>query len=219
MATHLCLCGHPSVGAVHNEVSAEPLLLEGIVAFTYGEERTEEELSNGTPALFDAMPAVPPASERKARGMKVTLPSLRLAKVFVEGRQAYLPDARILHVQRDDVIVQSTSLKRRCTLKRGTDGRRTGHKNKTNAIGLYDFAEYVLESFQVQQLLRDLRASYNVLCLSYEDVILQGFLSTYAPVFKFVGAVPVVATWLRDEKLSSPSEEYVRNYEELISLH
>lgn len=218
-ATHLCLRGHPSVSAVHNEVGVEPFLSKGIGAFTYGEERTEEELSSGIPALFDAMTAVPPASKRKARGMKLTLPDLRLAKVFVKGMQAYLPDVRIVHVQRNDVIARFASLKK--AMQSGKWHRRTQDRRQKETITIdpHDFSKHLIESIQVQQLLRDLRSSHDMLCLSYEDVILQGRLSTHAPLFRFVGVEPVEATWLRDKKLSPPPEEYVRNYSELTKMH
>lgn len=218
-ATHLCLRGHPSVGAVHNEVGVEPFLSEGVGAFTYGEERTEEELSNGIPALFDAMTAVQPASKLKARGMKLTLPSLRLAKTFVKGIQAYLPDVRIVHVQRSNVIARFASLKK--AMQSGKWHRRTQDRRHKETIRIdpYDFAEHVIESIQVGQLLRSLRSSHDVLCLSYEDVILQGRLATHAPLFGFIDVEPVEATWLRDKKLSPPPEEYVRNYSELTEIH
>ena len=195
------------------------LFRSGIRVFTYGEERTEEELSSGIPALFDAMTAVPPASKRKARGMKLTLPNLRLAKVFVKGMQTYLPDVRIVHVRRNDVIARFASLKK--AMQSGKWHRRTQDRRQKEAITIdpHNFSKHLIESIQVQRLLRDLRSSHDMLCLSYEDVILQGRLSTHAPLFRFVGVEPVEATWLRDKKLSPPPEEYVRNYSELTKMH
>jgi len=55
-----------------------------------------------------------------------------------------------------------------------------------------------------------------VLSLSYEDVLLNGELATYNPLFEFVGVEPKEATWLEDRKLSPPSQDYVENYEELV---
>jgi len=55
-----------------------------------------------------------------------------------------------------------------------------------------------------------------VLSLSYEDVLLNGELATYNPLFEFVGVEPKEATWLEDRKLSPPPQDYVENYEELV---
>ena len=67
-------------------------------------------------------------------------------------------------------------------------------------------------------MLRQLQNTHDVLGISYEDIILEGDLPTYDPLFEFVGVEPVRADWLTDRKLSPPPESYIENYRQLKVL-
>ena len=215
-ATHYCLREHPSVSAVEKEVGVEPFLTKGLSTFTFGKKGTKAEQEHGISALFDAMTSIQRTEERLARGMKLAVPTPVLAEEFVVGVQAHLPDARVVHVDRHDAIARYASLQKS---KRTGTWRKTGNETLHSHPRLWldpeKFAEYVIDSSRIRETLGRLRETHEVLSLSYEDVILNGELATYDPLFEFVGVEPKEATWLEDQKLSPPPQDYVENYDEL----
>lgn len=215
-ATHYCLRGHPSVAAVKKEVGVEPFLTNGLSTFTFGKRGTKAEQKHGISALFDAMTSVQRTEERRACGMKFAIATPALAKEFVEGVQAHLPDAKIVHVDRRDAVARYGSLQksmRTGTWRQAGDG--TPHSHPRLWLDPEEFAEYVIESSRIRETLGRLRDTHEVLSLSYENVLLNGELATYDPLFEFVGVEPTEATWLEDRKLSPPPQDYVKNYDEL----
>ena len=88
----------------------------------------------------------------------------------------------------------------------------------TLELDRYEFAECAIESYQIRRVLCQLQNTHDVLGISYEDIILEGDLPTYDPLFEFVGVEPVRADWLTDRKLSPPPESYIENYRQLKVL-
>lgn len=218
-ATHHCLRGHPSVSAFRPEVGVEPLFNEGMTAFTFGKTGTEREQERGIPALFDAMTSIQQTNERRARGIKCAIATPAIAETFVDGVRTHLPDTKIIHVSRRDALARYASLRK--SEKTGTwrrSAKRQGPQRIQLSIDIHDFAEYVIDSYRIRNQLQALRTSHDVLKIAYEEVLLEGGLSTHAPLFEFVGVKPMEAKWLEDRKLSPPVREYVKNYRELEQL-
>jgi hypothetical protein len=209
--THFCLRGHPSVAALREEVGVEPLLTQGLATFTFDHPNTKR----GIPALFDAMTSVQTVSDPRARGIKVTTATERLARLFKEEVQSHLPDARIIHITRRDWVARFGSLTK--AEKTGVWGR-SDQSAPTLELDPYAFAEYVVESHQVFQALRSLRKTHDVFEVNYEDIILEGELPNHESLFEFVGVKPMKAEWLWEQKYSPPPESYIENYHDLKSL-
>ena len=215
-ATHYCLRGHPSVSAVKKEVGVEPFLTKGFSTFAFGKKGTKAEQKHGVSALFDAMTSVQRTEERAARGMKFAIAAPALAEEFVDAVQAHLPDVKIIHVDRSDAVARYASLQksqRTGTWRHVGDG--TLHSQPRLWLDPEEFTEYVIESSRIRETLGRLQDTHEVLPLSYEDVILDGKLATYDRLFEFVEVEPKEATWLEDQKLSPPPQDYVENYDEL----
>lgn len=212
-ATHFCLRGHPSVSAMKEEVGVEPFLTEGMGTFTFEHPETKP----GVSALFDAMIAIQEESNPNAQGMKVTTGTVELARSFVERVQKYLPDVRIILVLRRDLVARFGSLvkARKTGVWDGTDDEPAPNLR----LDPHEFAEYVIESHEIRQILRRLEKTHNVMGLGYEEVILEGNLPTHEPLFEFVGVEPMQADWLWERKFSPPPESYIENYQQLLSLH
>lgn len=179
------------------------------------------ESSASVPSLFDAMATAQSGSDPNARGMKLTTATDPLAQFFVEGVQTYLPDVRIILLNRRDTVSQFGSLIK--SQKTGVWRRRAEDKKMESTPELkldrHDFAQYAIETYQIKKKLRGLKDTHDVLEISYEDILLEGELPTYEPVFNFVGVEPKRADWLEDRKLSPPPESYIKNYSELTNLH
>lgn len=210
-ATHFCLRGHPSVAALREEVGVEPFLTQGLATFTFEHPNTKKGIS----ALFDAMTAVQAVSDPEVRGIKVTTATERLARLFKEEVQSHLPDVQVIHVTRRNWVARFGSLKK--AEKTGVWGR-SDQSAPTLTLDPYAFAEYVVESHQISQILRSLRKTHDVFEVNYEDIILEGGLPDYESLFEFVGVEPMRAEWLWDKKFSSPPESYIENYHDLKTL-
>lgn len=219
--THHCLRGHPHVSALYKEVGVKPFLSQGLAAFTFGEEGTEAEQRNGVSALFDAMTSVQKTREPRARGMKVAIATPELAKLFAEGVQIHLPDVRIVYVRRRNAVARFGSQVKSQETGVWRSAKETTAEPDAPQLHLdaHDFAEYAVESYRIEQWLAELRETHEVFDLSYEDIILQGRLQTFAPLFEFVGVKPMRAEWLDDRKLSPPPESYISNYDDLCALY
>jgi hypothetical protein len=217
-AVHNTLRGHPSVSALHKEVAVDPFLTQGVAIFTRKHPKTRPSISS----LFDLMTSPQSVAEPEARGMKLTTGSEDRAQAFVEAVRTHLPDVRIILLVRGDLVAQFGShVKSR---KTGVWGRHVGESKgrrtaPTLELDRYEFAEYAIEAHQIRRTLRGLKNTHDVLEINYEDVLLEGNLPTYDPLFKFVGIKSKQADWLTDRKLSPPPESYIENYDELTTIY
>jgi hypothetical protein len=217
-AVHNTLRGHPSVSALHKEVAVDPFLTQGVAIFTRKHPKTRPSISS----LFDLMTSPQSVAEPEARGMKLTTGSDERAQAFVEAVRTHLPDVRIILLVRRDLVAQFGSLVK--SRKTGVWGRHVGESKgqrtaPTLELDRYEFAEYAIEAHQIRRRLRGLKNTHDVLEINYEDVLLEGNLPTYDPLFKFVGIKSKQADWLTDRKLSPPPESYIENYGELTTTH
>jgi hypothetical protein len=188
-----------------------------MAVFTFDHPDTDASVAT----LFDAMVAAQSELGHDVRGMKLTTASEELAGFFVEGVQAYFPNVRIVLLHRRDLVSQFGSL-----IKSQQTGvwRRRADRKKTQAtphleLNRCDFAQYAIEAHQIKRKLRSLNSTHEILEVSYEEILLEGRLPTYDPLFKFVGVKPKRADWLADRKLSPPPESYIENYDQLTTVH
>jgi hypothetical protein len=202
---------------VYKEVAVDPFLTKGMAVFTFEHPETNASVPN----LFDAMTTAQSGSDHDARGMKLTTATDTLAQFFVEGVQTHLPDVRIILLNRRDTVSQFGSLIK--SQETGVWRRRAGDEKTESTPELeldrHDFAQYAIETYQIKKKLHGLKDTHDVLEISYEDILLEGELPTYEPVFNFVGVEPKRADWLEDRKLSPPPESYIKNYSDLSKMH
>lgn len=213
-ATHFCLRGHPSVSAVQQEVGVEPFLTDGLATFTFEGPDAQQP---GVSALFDAMTSIQSVSDPAARGMKLTTGTTELVRSFVEGMREYLPDVRIILVIRRDLVARFGSLVK--AQKTGVWDGMNDDPAPELRLDPYEFAEYVIASHEIRRMLRQLGETHSVMELDYEEVILEGDLPTHESLFEFVDVEPMEADWLWERKFSPPPESYIKNYQQLRSLH
>lgn len=101
--THLILMGHPQVSALSDELKAKPLFIQGLSTFTFGNDAKEEK-EKGMTALFDAITRLRENSFTMASGAKTVVNSPQLAAQLVRNLQKWMPDLKVIHVVRNDLV-------------------------------------------------------------------------------------------------------------------
>lgn len=219
--THHCLRGHTQVSALQEELAFDPFFTDGLSAFTFGRPGTDAEQRTGRRHLFDALTAPGRDADTQACGVKCAFGHGRQGKRFVEVIREEFPDCKIIHVVRNDQVAQFGSrLKARSTnVYHQTDD---AHTETTDAPTLHldphQFAEHMLAIHDLNDHLRRLVHSHDVLTIDYEADILRGDLRTNDTLFSFVNVEPEEATWLQHRKVSPSPETYISNYAALSDL-
>ena len=217
--THHCLRGHPHVSALREELAFAPFFTDGMATFTFGRPGTDTEQERGRRLLFDALTAAGRDEATRACGVKCAFGHGGQARPFTEVIRKEFPEAKVVHVVRNDQVAQFGShCKARSTgVFHQTDGDPTAQA-PTLTLDLYRFVGHMLAIHKTNACLRRLHDSHDVLTIDYENDILNGDLRTHEALFSFVGVDPVKVTWLRHKKVSPPPETYITNYAELREL-
>lgn len=217
--THHCLRGHPHVSALREELAFAPFFTEGMAAFTFGRPGTDAEQEQGRRLLFDAMTAAGRDEATRACGVKCAFGHGDQARHFTEVIRKEFPEAKIVHVVRNDQVAQFGSrLKARSTRVFHQTNGSPAPEAPQLTLDLYRFVEHMLAMHETHTHLRRLHDAHDVLTIDYENDILNGDLRTHEALFSFVGVDPVEVTWLRHKKVSPPPETYITNYAELREL-
>lgn len=218
--THHCLRGHPHVSALKEELAFSPFFTEGMATFTFGRPGTEAEQSGGRRSLFHALTEAERTSDTLACGVKCAFGHAGQTRRFVEVLQSEFPNARVIHVVRNDQVAQFGSrLKARSTrVYHQTADPGTNAETPTLELDRHRFAEHMLAIHEANAVLRSLEDSHDVLRIDYERDILNGEIRENRDLFAFVDVDPQPATWLQHRKVSPPPDTYIPNYAALRDL-
>ncbi len=216
--THLVLMGHPNVATLNDELRPDPFFTRGLTTFTFGADLPEEK-SAGHRALFDAITSIRANAQTLALGAKSVNNSPTKAREIVKIMQTSLPEMKVIHVVRHDVVAHFGS---------ALYGKRSGIMHAWNAgarervvqpiaIPKWQFVSFALGVLRMNRELRALQDSHAVLELAYEDY-LEDPANVHRRLFDFVGVPQLPVTWLPAEKLLPPPESYITNYLEMTRL-
>jgi hypothetical protein len=214
-AIHLALKGHPQVSALNDEMRITPFFDRGITAFTFGHEPAEERRTTQR-ALFDAITSAKLGEQTRALGLKVCTQNTKQAQIFVAAMRESFPDAKVILVEREDLVAQYGSLQ---------NARRTGvwhswytpdNKAATppRKLNPWLFRRYALECLDVVEMLRGLQASHSVFVCKY-SALEADETSVHRSAIEFLGLDDVPITWFQAKKLMPPPQSYITNYAEL----
>ena len=106
-ATHLALMGHPQISALDGELKPSPFFTNGIRTFTHSHATTEED-RDGYRAIFDAITSLSNKAA-KAVGAKTACNSAELAQRMLHVLRHNIPEMKVIHMIRDDVIAHYAS--------------------------------------------------------------------------------------------------------------
>lgn len=217
--THHCLRGHPNVSALYSEVGVEPYFSQGVRLFSFGQGATSEEVAAGHRVLFDAAAGITADEHTTTLGMKVALATPRLARLFADALREHLPDVKVIFTLRGDLLAQYASFQRAQVLDQWhafSDATRTAPTQIT--LGRYDFADYLIDGFEILNEVESLAATHDFLTFHYESDINGEAGVQASTLFDFLGLPDMEPTWLRSKKMSPPVSSYVANYDAMQAL-
>jgi hypothetical protein len=214
-AVHLALKGHPQVSALNDEMRILPFFDKGLATFTFGHE-PEEERRVTQRALFDAITSVDATPATRALGLKVCAATPWEANILVKALRANFPDAKVVLIDRSDLVAQYGSLQ---------NARRTGvwhswypSAGKTEApprkLNRWMFERYALECLDTMRILHALEESHAVFVCKY-DALVADETATYRSIFSFIGLDDVQIDWFQAKKVMPSPQRYIANYDEL----
>jgi hypothetical protein len=216
---HQYLSGHPAVSALQEELACDPFFTEGLSTFTHELPGTEVEKVEGRRALFNILTEPGRTPQTEACGVKCAFGHGVQGNRFTEVVQREFPEAKIIHVVRQDKVAQYGSFCR--ARSSGTWHQKEGDgetQTSKRTLDPHRFVSYVLDIHDVNASLRRLRETHDTLTVEYESDILNGQLRTNERLFSLVGVQPKEATWLNLRKVSPAPEAYISNYDNLRGL-
>jgi hypothetical protein len=211
--THLVLLGHPNVAALNDELKPEPFFTRAISSFTFGNDLPEER-ALGLSRLFDAVTSIRATADTLALGAKTVCNSPELAARLVETLRERMPELKIVHFVRQDLVALYGSARQ---------GRRSGIMHSwypdyqsrtvdTMRIRKWPFTTFALGCLRTNEAVCKLGDSHDYMEIVYEDY-LNDPESIHQQLFEFLGLPVVAATWLKSEKVMPPASQYIRNYD------
>jgi len=216
---HHCLRGHPAISALHDELALEPFFTDGLATFTTGSSGTETERKEGRRSLFNALTEPGRTSNTQACGAKCAFGYGSQGARFADVVQREFPQAKIIHVVRQDqVALFGSRVRAQDTGIYYQKKQRDAAEGPTFSLDRYRFVSHMLDMNEVNVNLRRLRETHDVFTVEYEADILSGELRTDESLFSFVDVEPQTAMWLDQRKISPPPEAYILNYDELRKL-
>jgi hypothetical protein len=209
--THACLRGHPEVASHPEELHAT--LFRALPPSGLPPEESVEERRQ---AYRDVLAQLTRRSqdETRARGIKTAVYSEESSIDLVNCLQDYLPHAKVILVQREDLLAQYASL---LIAERSGRWHRLEREERADPselhIPLDEFLKYVRDCRASAAQFDRLRSSHQVLDFQYEVDIGQGI--AHEKLFGFLQLTAIEPTWLGMRKISPPIESYLSNHVEL----
>lgn len=232
---HNGLRGHPQISAFKQEVAFNRFFQQGASYFCWGRGLADKERRRAPAALFDALAGLSANDQTRAFGINCLMFKPSHAREFVQALNTHFPDSIVVQVQRNDPVAQLGSLikarktgvwqrKEENLVAGESDNIKYVEKNKESQkieIDRYELSEYIISSYKIKKNLRKLNDTHGVHVLNYEKDIRDKDLrnvSSFEPLYDFLGVASVSPKWIQTKKLSPPPEKYISNYQSLSKL-
>ena len=144
---------------------------------------------------------------------------IRIARKVVNVLQNHLKDLKVLIIYRKDLVAQYGSAVHAKKSGIWHSWYKECDKMKASKIKIskWRFIAYVARVVKMYDALKELKNTHDVLELYYEDLILDPS-NFYRKIYQFLNLPIVNPTWLKSKKVLPPPQDYIFNYEEMVSL-
>lgn len=216
---HLLLKDHPDVSALNDELQVSPFFSKGISCFTHGNDyRKEKEL--GYSRMFDTLTTLM-ADDRTmaAHGAKCVCNSDTNAKILVDVISRYIPDMKIIHVVRNDLVAQYASMlsSSKSGIMHSWYRGYEKHKTKNIHINRLLFIRYVLSCLDTYAVINKLKHTNPFYTSVYEEY-LKNPDKAKSELFSFIGVPDLNPDWLTSKKVLPDPESFIHQYRKYYSL-
>jgi hypothetical protein len=217
---HTLLMGHPEISGIQEEVKVDPLFIDGISTFTFGNEHKEEK-SKGYLALLNALSNLNKNERTRCSFIKVAFLHPLYLKKFIETYNAHLTGVKLIITLRENLLAQYAShlRKNKTKIVTLTKQNTSDNPNVKVKINKRKFKKYLYKMIYLKKLLMH-HFEERALFVSYEKDIQNQNPELNKRVFDYLSLEKNIAvTWQNQKKVSPSPENYIKDYNRTYNFY